>query len=167
MSGRTLAQYTTSNLIRQKNHTKVYEVIAVPNADTGIKHWVNITKTQFIAVGFDSDSIYEVNDIEGSNEFYRTGYQRTVAHYPQLKRFTQSNKSGTAQKQDNNKDHITVFSPSSSHSRTPQTDKPSTASGISGISIIKTQRKSSSGGAQPQPTIQPTCLLYTSPSPRD
>ena len=84
VSQSTLAQYATSNLIKQQGDAKIYELAPLPNADTGTKHWVNITQSQFLALGFDPDSIYTVNHIEGSDEFYATGATRDYTYYPQL-----------------------------------------------------------------------------------
>ena len=76
-----LAQYKTSNLIRQQGDARVYELVASPNADTGVKHWVNMTHAQFLSLGFDPNSIYTINHIEGSNTFYRIGATKTFADY--------------------------------------------------------------------------------------
>ena len=82
----TLYQYTTSNLIRQQGDARVYELNAGYNTDIGVKHWLNLTPAQILALGFDPDSIYTINHIEGSDYFYRTGNTRTYLDYPQLTR---------------------------------------------------------------------------------
>ena len=55
----TIDTYTTSNLVRANNDTKVYKL--TPDGDTGIKQWLNITAEEFISQGYDSESIYEIN----------------------------------------------------------------------------------------------------------
>lgn len=83
----TLNQYTTSNFVRQQGDNRVYELQSHSNVDTGVKHWVNLTQNQFLSLGFDSDSIYTVNNIEIS--FYRNGGSRDVGYYTQQNTQTQ------------------------------------------------------------------------------
>jgi len=65
----TMDVYTTSNLVRAANNTKVYKLTA--DGDTGIKQWLNITAEEFISQGYDSDSIYEINATD--RDAYETG----------------------------------------------------------------------------------------------
>ena len=71
----TLDSYTTSDLVRGSelslnfDDPKVYKLI--PNGDTGIKQWVDMTPAQFEAKGYDWDAIYIINAID--RDAYTTG----------------------------------------------------------------------------------------------
>jgi len=67
--------FTTSDLARQDGTDEVYSLVA--DDDTGTKHWVNLTATQFVdEAGADADSIYTINDTD--NGSYTTGGAYTV-----------------------------------------------------------------------------------------
>ena len=85
VSESTLSRYKTSQFIQTQGSEKVYELRASKNSDTGVKHWVNLTKDQFLQAGFDPDSIFTINRIEGSAAFYALGSPRTTAYYPKLR----------------------------------------------------------------------------------
>lgn len=171
-----LTQYKTSNLIRQDGDTKVYELVSNPNADTGTKHWINLTQEEFLQAGFDPDSIYTVNDIEGSNEFYKTGSQRTAADYPQLRKSTNTPQPSAT---NNNKGNSHIFVSKPSDSRSGTTEKKTSQN--SGVSIIDIDDENppvenSQGQRQPQiqiaepeqqtPTITPTPTIQSPYNPR-
>ena len=54
--------FTTSDLVRVVGGEKVYQLF--PQGDTGIKRWVNLSASEFLARGYDPDSIYEVNQFD-------------------------------------------------------------------------------------------------------
>ncbi len=54
--------YSVSNLIRAVGDDKVYELF--PSGDIGTKKWLNITAEEFVSQGYDSDSIYEINETD-------------------------------------------------------------------------------------------------------
>ena len=56
--------YTTSDLTRAVDDPKVYKTSSDPDADTGIKQWLNMTAAQFESEGYDWDSIYLTNTFE-------------------------------------------------------------------------------------------------------
>ena len=58
----TMDVHTISNLIRAVGDDKVYELF--PSGDVGTKQWLNITAEEFITQGYDSDSIYEINETD-------------------------------------------------------------------------------------------------------
>lgn len=64
----TLDSFTTSNLVRAKGDTKVYELLA--KGDTGQKRWIQ-TAAVFIGLGFDWNAIYEINSVD--RNAYLTG----------------------------------------------------------------------------------------------
>ncbi len=64
ISSQELAQYTVSELVRAVGDPKVYRLTSPSYSDTGVKSWVNMTAAQFIAEGYDWDSIYEINSFE-------------------------------------------------------------------------------------------------------
>jgi len=57
--------FTTSDLVRALNDTKVYKLI--PNGDEGSKQWVNMTAEAFTAAGYNWNSIYVINDVDRDN----------------------------------------------------------------------------------------------------
>ncbi len=72
--------YTVSNLVLAiypdgtPVSGRVYQLISTPGKyDTGIKQWLNITPAQFVADGYDWDSVYKINTIEAGSKFYPTG----------------------------------------------------------------------------------------------
>jgi len=67
-------EYTTSDLVRAVEDTKVYKLVA--SGDTGTKQWLNMTAANFVAQGYDSDSIYEINTTD--RDAYTTGADITV-----------------------------------------------------------------------------------------
>lgn len=95
VSESTLRQYTISHFIKVQGSNTIYELRASQHADTGVKHRVNLTPSQFVQAGFDLDSIFTVNRVEGSSQFYRTGADRTIAYYPKF-RLTQPSVRPTA-----------------------------------------------------------------------
>ena len=74
ISADTVAGYTTSNLVREINDTKVYKL--TPDGDTGTKGWLNMTAAEFESEGYDWDSIYIINATDRDN--YTTGAEITV-----------------------------------------------------------------------------------------
>lgn len=62
-------EFTISNLVRAEGDPKVYKL--VPNGDTGIKQWLNITAAEFTAAGYDWDSIFMINTTD--RDAYTTG----------------------------------------------------------------------------------------------
>ncbi|MBU1255377.1 SH3 domain-containing protein [Patescibacteria group bacterium] len=68
-------EYTTSELVRAVGDSKVYKLVA--SGDTGTKQWVNMTATQFVSQGYDSNSIYEINTTD--RNAYTTGADVTVS----------------------------------------------------------------------------------------
>lgn len=62
-------EFTISNLVRAEGDPKVYKL--VPNGDTGIKQWLNITAGEFTAAGYDWDSIFMINTTD--RDAYTTG----------------------------------------------------------------------------------------------
>ena len=75
----TVNRHTTSHLVMevysngQAVNGKVYYVRSLPNADTGVKHHVNMSPYEFEAAGLDWDSIYKINHIEAGDGFYQEG----------------------------------------------------------------------------------------------
>lgn len=75
----TLDTFKTSTLIMEVNPDgtpttgKVYYLSVHPEHRTVQKHHLNITAQQFEHIGFDWDSIYHINHIEASREFYSKG----------------------------------------------------------------------------------------------
>ncbi|MBU1137049.1 hypothetical protein KKD72_01630 [Patescibacteria group bacterium] len=63
ISQSAMSEYTTSSLVRAVGDAKVYQLLAEEGSDTGIKQWLNMTATQFLA-GHDADSIYEINVVD-------------------------------------------------------------------------------------------------------
>ena len=59
----TIDSYISSDLVRMVEDLKVYKLIA--NGDVGTKQWLNITTEEFENQGYDNDSIYEINKIDG------------------------------------------------------------------------------------------------------
>lgn len=57
--------YKISNIVRVESDTKVYAL--APNGDSGSKSWLNVSGTDFVAVGGDWDSVYIINSIDASN----------------------------------------------------------------------------------------------------
>ena len=72
ISAATVEGYTTSQLVREINDTKVYKL--VPDGDTGTKEWMNMTAAEFGAA-YDWDSIYVINATDRDN--YTTGSDTT------------------------------------------------------------------------------------------
>ena len=70
----TMDAYTTSNLVRVINDTKVYKLTA--DGDTGTKQWLNMTADEFVSEEYDADSIYTINSTDGGN--YTGGSDVTV-----------------------------------------------------------------------------------------
>jgi len=56
-----LDSFITSDLVRATGDVKVYKLY--PNGDIGEKRWI-ITEEAFIRLGYDWDSIYEINEAE-------------------------------------------------------------------------------------------------------
>lgn len=61
--------YKISDIVRAENDLKVYQL--VPNGDIGVKHWLNISASNFTSLGYDWDSIYTINTVDKNN--YATG----------------------------------------------------------------------------------------------
>lgn len=57
-------QFTESMLVRAVNDPKVYKLTPTPSSDDGQKQWVNMTAEQFTALGYDWDSIYQINAVD-------------------------------------------------------------------------------------------------------
>ncbi|HLD34487.1 MAG TPA: hypothetical protein VJB62_01340, partial [Patescibacteria group bacterium] len=53
--------FTTSELVRAVGDDKVYKLY--PSGDSGQKRWIK-TASVFSAMGFDADSIYEINSFD-------------------------------------------------------------------------------------------------------
>jgi len=70
----TMDAYTTSELVREINDTKVYKLI--PDGDTGTKQHLNMTAADFTSEGYDWDSIYIINSTD--RDAYTTGSDLTV-----------------------------------------------------------------------------------------
>jgi len=62
-----MAMLTESKLVRAVGDPKVYELSSAANSDTGLKKWVNMTGAEFVAQGYDWDSIYEINGVDRDN----------------------------------------------------------------------------------------------------
>lgn len=54
-----------SNLVKVENDPKVLAL--APNGDAGSKSWLNVAAIDFIAVGGDWDSVYQINAVDASN----------------------------------------------------------------------------------------------------
>lgn len=54
--------FTTSDLVRVVGNDKVYQLFS--QGDTGIKRWINLSAAEFVARGYDPDSIYEINQFD-------------------------------------------------------------------------------------------------------
>ncbi len=65
ISADTVDGYTTSQLVRETGKEPVYKL--VPDGDTGSKEWLNMTAAEFVAAGYDWDSIYTVNGTDVGN----------------------------------------------------------------------------------------------------
>lgn len=59
--------YTVTTLVRAVGDPKVYSLTSAPNSDTGIKSWLNMTAAEFVAAGYDWDSIYQINGVDRDN----------------------------------------------------------------------------------------------------
>lgn len=57
--------YKISNLVKVENDPKVLAL--APNGDAGSKSWLNVVASDFIAVGGDWDSVYQINAVDASN----------------------------------------------------------------------------------------------------
>lgn len=81
----TLGEYKTSNLVIEVNadgsvaNPEVYVVASSANADSGERHWLNVTAEEFVSRGLDWDSIYFVNHAEASPSFYPKATALVVA----------------------------------------------------------------------------------------
>ncbi|MYE38187.1 MAG: fibronectin type III domain-containing protein [Candidatus Spechtbacteria bacterium SB0662_bin_43] len=90
----TIDQHTTSHLVVEVNangapvNGRVYYLTSAPNADTGIKHHLNVTPQEFESLGLDWDSIYKINSTEAGPTFYRTGTPITVSNFNTITRGT-------------------------------------------------------------------------------
>ena len=60
-----LDKLQTSNLVRHIDGGAVYALF--PNGDTGIKRHLQVTPTQFEALGYDWNSIYNINTKEAGS----------------------------------------------------------------------------------------------------
>ncbi|MFH1226145.1 MAG: hypothetical protein V1684_02600 [bacterium] len=60
----TMDSYTTSELVRAVGDPKVYRLGDGVGSDTGTKQWLNMTAEQFVADGYDWDSIYNINTVD-------------------------------------------------------------------------------------------------------
>lgn len=62
--------YTVSSLVIEVNpdgsvaNPKVFSLTSSANSDTGVKHWLNMTPSQFQTAGYDWDSLYHINHNE-------------------------------------------------------------------------------------------------------
>jgi len=74
ISAATVDGYTTSDLVRELNDSKVYKL--TPDGDVGTKGWVNMTAAEFESEGYDWDSIYVINVTDRDN--YTTGADITT-----------------------------------------------------------------------------------------
>lgn len=70
----TLDAYTTSDLVREINDTKVYKLVA--DGDTGSKQWLNMTAADFETQGYKWNSIYIINSTD--RDAYTTGSDITT-----------------------------------------------------------------------------------------
>lgn len=83
----TMDEYTLSELVIEVNpdgsvaDPKVYRVRSAPGSDAGERRWLNITAADFDSLGYDWDSIYNVNHTEASPDFYPT---RATLTYSEL-----------------------------------------------------------------------------------
>jgi len=67
----TMDQYKLSDLVRKAGDSRVYRLTALRGSDNGEKTWINIDYEQFIFLGNDPDSIYEINTKD--NDAYSSG----------------------------------------------------------------------------------------------
>jgi len=65
----TMNKYTVSNLVRAEGDDRVYKLF--PSGDIGNKRWLNIMTEKFMNQGYDSDSIYTINNTD--RNAYATG----------------------------------------------------------------------------------------------
>ena len=71
----TMDSYTTSDLIREVNDTRVYKLTA--DGDTGVKQWLNMSANDFSVKGYDADSIYNINATD--RDAYTAGLDITAS----------------------------------------------------------------------------------------
>ena len=78
VSGDILNEYVLSEFVIEVNadgtvfDPKVYKVSSAPDADSGERRWINISAQEFESLGYDWDSIYQINRTEAAENFYST-----------------------------------------------------------------------------------------------
>lgn len=78
-------QYTLSEFVIEVNldgsvkDPKVYRVTSSANSDVGEKRWLNVSAAEFEALGYDWDSLYFINSMEASPNFYQIKSPLTYA----------------------------------------------------------------------------------------
>lgn len=65
VTAEVMNSYRISNLVKVENDPKVMALM--PNGDIGSKSWLNVAAADFVAVGGDWDSVYQINAIDGAN----------------------------------------------------------------------------------------------------
>jgi len=72
----TMNEYKNSQLVRADGDYKIYKLEAEEGSDTGVKHWLNMTTSEFEQQGYDWDSVYIINTTD--RDAYTTGSEITI-----------------------------------------------------------------------------------------